>query len=320
MITVHWHKDNKMEKGDHTLLKQWRDTPNGYIWIDLQDEDKQFEMQLLSDIGCHPLAIQDVQRERHPPKVEHFKSNSLVIYRGIQSIEPGMVMELHQVSVFFSHNFVITTHANKSLEIDKTFASTHLENLICSPIKLMCHILNKVASLYIDSILEVEEALDELEEQMSIHGSDTLLMNILSYQTRLRKFRRIFAYHEKIFQSLLQETELLPSNETDIIHSIQDVYDKFERLHSLSNLYYELCGDISDGYLSMASHQLNKTMQVLTVITAIFVPLSFLAGIYGMNFDNMPELHFYYGYHFLLLGMFTLAISLYLFFRKNYWP
>ena len=72
-------------------------------------------------------------------------------------------------------------------------------------------------------------------------------------------------------------------------------------------MYYEICGDLINGYLSISSHQLNNTMKVLTVITAIFVPLTFIAGIYGMNFDNMPELHATYGYFYTLGAMLIIA-------------
>jgi magnesium transporter len=72
-------------------------------------------------------------------------------------------------------------------------------------------------------------------------------------------------------------------------------------------VHHEICGDLINGYLSISSHQLNNTMRVLTVITAIFVPLTFIAGIYGMNFDNMPELHMPYGYFYTLGGMLVIA-------------
>jgi magnesium transporter len=74
-------------------------------------------------------------------------------------------------------------------------------------------------------------------------------------------------------------------------------------------MYYEICGDLINGYLSISSHQLNNTMKVLTVITAIFVPLTFIVGVYGMNFDNMPELHWHYGYFYILGAMLVFAAA-----------
>lgn len=84
-------------------------------------------------------------------------------------------------------------------------------------------------------------------------------------------------------------------------------------------MYYEICGDLVDGYISLTSHRLNNTMKVLTIITAIFVPLSFLAGVYGMNFENMPELGMRYSYFILLGVMGSVAVGMLLLFRKLRW-
>ena len=84
-------------------------------------------------------------------------------------------------------------------------------------------------------------------------------------------------------------------------------------------MYYEICGDLIEGYISVSSHHLNNTMKVLTIITAIFVPLGFLAGLYGMNFENMPELGWKYAYFALLGVMATLAATMLLVFRRIRW-
>ena len=102
-------------------------------------------------------------------------------------------------------------------------------------------------------------------------------------------------------------------------HELNDVYEQQERAGSLTDLYYELASDLIDNYISIASHHLNQIMKVLTIITAIFVPLGFLAGIYGMNFEYMPELHTPSGYFILLGVMFSIAVTLLLLFRKKRW-
>ena len=84
-------------------------------------------------------------------------------------------------------------------------------------------------------------------------------------------------------------------------------------------MYYEICGDLVEGYISISSHELNTTMKILTIITAIFVPLSFLAGLYGMNFDNMPELHLEHGYFFALAAMASTAALLVYVFKRKKW-
>ena len=329
MITTHWLNGATLEKGDLDLLRQWQQSPTGTIWLDIFNESPDTEKQLLTELGCHPLAIQDMQRERHPPKLEHFDDNTFILYRGIKAMNGSLNIELSPIAFFINNKILITCHRHDSIGIDTIMQKKLLPTLLTTPVKLCCSIINASALNFTNTLLEFEETLTELEEKIANNGSDELLMDVTLYRTRLRKLRRVFGYHERMFHQLLAESKSIadedtqnqinPDNNSAIIHSIQDVYDKFERLLSLSNLYYDLCGDISDGYLSLASHRLNRTMQVLTVITAIFIPLGFLAGIYGMNFEVMPELHYRYAYPTLIFFMVTIAISLIIIFRRKKW-
>ena len=101
--------------------------------------------------------------------------------------------------------------------------------------------------------------------------------------------------------------------------ALNDVFDRLERLHSLSQMHYDICADMIDSYISITSHQLNVSMRILTVVTAVFVPLSFLAGIYGMNFEYIPELKFEHGYFGLIGLMATVAFSSLYWFKRKGW-
>jgi magnesium transporter len=146
------------------------------------------------------------------------------------------------------------------------------------------------------------------------------MKELVSYRSRLRKLRRIFNYHERLSSQILQNGSVhLGSGNDESYHVRRDLYDRCERLASLCNMYYEICGDLVEGYISVSSHHLNNTMKVLTIITAIFVPLGFLAGLYGMNFENMPELGWKYAYFALLGVMAALAATMLLVFRRIRW-
>jgi magnesium transporter len=130
----------------------------------------------------------------------------------------------------------------------------------------------------------------------------------------------MFNYHARAFESLRSvKADFFNATARENRHLVIDVYEKYERLLSLSTLYYELAGDLVDGYISLTNHALNNTMRVLTAITAIFVPLSFLAGVYGMNFEYMPELQ-WKGAYFVVLGiMGTVILVLLALFKKYRW-
>jgi magnesium transporter len=170
---------------------------------------------------------------------------------------------------------------------------------------------------YLQLILGLEPRLEELEEEILTQPRDEILGELSGYKTELKKLRRVFVYHQQIFSML--KTHSFASFGEDITHELNDVYEQQERAGSLTDLYYELASDLIDSYISIASHHLNQIMKVLTIITAIFVPLSFLAGIYGMNFEHMPELHSSSGYFILLGVMLGIATILLLVFRKKRW-
>jgi magnesium transporter len=124
-------------------------------------------------------------------------------------------------------------------------------------------------------------------------------------------------YQQQVFHEL--KSGNYPGVTADDEHIIIDVYEQLERAASLATLYYEIAADLADGYISVAAHRLNQIMKILTVVMSIFVPLSFLAGSYGMNFENMPELHWRSGYFILLGVMATIVVLLLSVFRRKHW-
>jgi len=212
------------------------------------------------------------------------------------------------IALFAGDRCLISCHPRHSLGITHYWENAQQENLLVSPGLLASRIMRFSVGRYLEAILAFESSLNELEDAMQEKPNDEVMRELISYQSRLRKLKRIFSYHEKLVTNLLNDIpQRLIDEDGDIEHGLQDLFERCERLHGLCTMYYEICGDLINGYLSISSHQLNNTMRVLTVITAIFVPLTFIAGIYGMNFDNMPELHTPYGYFYTLGGMLIIA-------------
>jgi|SRR5690554_19851 len=318
MITVHLLTAQTLLKGNASLITQWQ-SEGGTIWIDIENEDNATESRLLTELQCHPLAIQDAQRVSHPPKVEHFTNNSFILYRNMRSLNDDLDADMQNIAFFVGSNYLITVHKNSFSSTQEVEQHADFVRLMQTPAELMCMLLRLSANLQLERIVSFEENLSSIEELMTFQGSDSLLAEVTGYRTRLRKLKRLFDYQEKAFAQLLRDPKALPSHNKNVHHSLQDVYDKFERLVNLVSLYYDLCGDLSDAYLSLSSHQLNKTMQVLTVITAIFIPLTFIVGVYGMNFAFMPELQWQYGYYGVLLWMLAIAVGLLALFKHKKW-
>ncbi|GHE21820.1 magnesium transporter CorA family protein [Halomonas urumqiensis] len=312
--------EGQVEVGDERLIERWSEMSDCHIWIDLQGESVASERAMLEAFGCHPMAIDDAHRERHPPKIEEFDTHTLILYRGISSFDSDLNFVPQQMAFFVGERFLISLHPGTAMSIDRLLAGDGKTLLRRSPEHVALKIMYVSAGFYIDSLLEFENQLSDIEDELLEDGSDALMRRVIGYRSRLVKMRRVFSYHVGITQELTAyDYSHLPRGNDDTLHAINDVHERFDRLLTLTQMYYDICGDLVDGHISLASHQLNITMRVLTVITAIFVPLTFLAGIYGMNFQHMPELAYRYGYFVLLVMMLLIGLGLLWVFRRKKW-
>jgi len=296
--------------GNEELITRWRAEASGFIWIDLEGERPADEKSILQSLDCHQLAIEDVQRYRHPPKTETFENYTLILYRGLSEFKKDLTFKQMTIALFAGDRCLISCHQRPSRGVSYFWEHAHRENLLVSPGLLASKIMRFSVGCYLDSILEFEPFLNEMEDSMQEKPNDETMRELIAYKSRLRKLKRIFSYHERLVTNLLKDIpQRLIDEDGDIEHGLQDLFERCERLNSLCTMYFEICGDLINGYLSISSHQLNNTMKVLTVITAIFVPLTFIVGVYGMNFDNMPELHWHYGYFYILGAMAVFACA-----------
>ena len=307
--------------GGTELIEQWQNDEQTTLWLDLDNVDLVEEKALLKQLNCHPLAIEDAQRERHPPKIELFDDYIYLLYRGIVAKDDGLRFEHLQISLFIGHRILITRHPQSSLAINTLFNVSSEKYLKRGPAHMAIRLFHCSCGFYLKELFTFEAELEKIEDKFLYSGNDKMMRQITSYRSQLVKIRRTFNYHVSIGETLKayvedQDTSLIDSKES---HNVTDLRERLDRLLSLSQMYYDICGDLINGYMSVTSHQLNATMRVLTVITALFVPLTFLAGIYGMNFEYIPELKAEHGYFILLGVMFVITVVLLMLFKKKRW-
>ncbi|HEY3700207.1 MAG TPA: magnesium transporter CorA family protein [Spongiibacteraceae bacterium] len=312
--------NNRIETGGDELVRRWRQQPQGFLWLDLFPQDGPEDTPWLREFGIHPLAIQDAQRPRHPPKFEVFDDVMFVLLRGLSSESDSIDVDTIQIALFMGKNFLITRHEKLSPSINHYWDSCKkdADALPPEPHLIGWYISRYAASRYLDLMNNFEPRLWEMEEKMFRRPRDTLLNQLTANRTSLRHLSRIFNYHVRVFQGLRHHYE--DSEQTRYLnHLLNDLYEQYDRLNGLAHMFYDVTGDLIDGYLSTSSHRLNNTMRLLTVITAIFVPLNFITGLYGMNFDYMPELHSRNGFYNTVAMMVSIAVLLLVFFRHKRW-
>lgn len=312
--------NGEMHIGGAEQIKRWRESSEAFIWIDLEGESPPSESELLLSFDCHPLAIEDIQRFRHPPKVEDFDDHTLLLYRDITRFKRDLIIEQQSIALFVGQRYLISCHPRPATAISYWWEEVSRRQLLKSTGILASKIMLFSVGHCLDALLEFEPQLNELEDDMQERPNDDTMRDLITYKSRLRKLKRIFNYHERLAVNLLKEVpDDWAHEDGDVQHALQDLFERCERLHSLCTMYFEICGDLIQGYVSLSSHNLNNTMRVLTVITAIFAPLTFVVGIYGMNFMYMPELEWRYGYFYTLGFMAFIALIFGIVAYKKWW-
>ena len=308
------------QTGSDELLQAWQHGPDAVLWADFDAHEPTAEAQVMaSRFGLHPLAILDAQRDRHPPKIEAFADHVFILLKGLATPTDNFEFRTIQLSLFIGQRFLVTRHAahSPSIEMLRTEVAQNPALLTEGADALALRLCRIIVDRYTQKLLALEPRLDDIEREIVEHPDDAILAEMIGYKTDLRKFRRVLVYHVQVFAELMRNPP--PQVRSGRVHEVRDVYEHQERASSLASLYYEVSADLIEGYISVASHRLNNIIRILTIITAIFVPLTFLAGIYGMNFEYMPELKSHAGYFVLLGIMGVIALILVLLFRRNRW-
>lgn len=305
-----------LQSGGKELIAQWKNSADSILWVDLQGDADEQQIALLKDFGCHELAITDALRDRHPPKIEDFEDQLFILFRGISGSEEFLRIQHLQIALFVGDRYLVTRHKNPSISVGYWMDAPDLADAMGCSMQLAIKIIHYSNGRYLSLLLDFEERLSEIEDVLALGPSDEALKELTFYKTRLMKLKRIFDYHQNMVERFPAERL---DDGGDLSHLHQDLFERCERLYSLSSLYYEICGDLVEGNLSLFSHQMNLAMRVLTVITAVFVPLGFIAGLYGMNFEYMPELQHHSAYFFVLGFMAVLSVCLISIFKWKKW-
>lgn len=314
-----------VEQVDEFDLRDVRQIPelfqdNTMIWIDVQGLGDQAVLEQLAEMfSIHQLALADVVNVPQRPKVELYDEHLFLVMR---------MVELHgtadavweQLSLFLGRHYVLTFQEQYGDVLDP------LRNRIRTgkgPVRRQgaAYLAYAVLDAIIDGYFPVLESLgDELtnleEEALEARAKATLRKTNAARYILLTLRHVLWAQRDAINSLLRDENPLIG----DTVRTyLRDCYDHCMQISEVVESYREVVGSITNTYLSSASNRMNEIMKILTVIASIFIPLTFVAGIYGMNFEHMPELHYLYAYPLLLAGMIVLAGSMAVYFWRRGW-
>ncbi len=304
------------QTGGIELLDQWRSSQNTWIWVDLFEDDEEQEQNfLVHNFGIDKHAIAEAQRLRHPPSFLGFNTYIYLLLKPLDATSDSLDFTTLQLAMFASDRFLVTRHTKHSPYLEKLWQKLHgKEGTNETPLTIVSAMCNRIAQRYGKVLLDLEQRLDIIEDDLFERPSDKLMKELIGYNTGLRKMHRILTYYVNIFDSLRQHFDS-PQNDQHF-DDFDDIFAQIERFNSLSEMYQNVITDLVEAYISLNGHHLNQIMKVLTIVTVIFVPLTLLVGIYGMNFENMPELKSEHGYY-VLISVMVIIVSLLLYLFKR---
>jgi magnesium transporter len=303
-----------------TLLNQW-----SVIWVDVVGLSSEPMLRAIADIfHIHPLALEDIVHVHQRAKVDPFDENLLCVLRIPDSSEQQLT---EQFSLVLGKNYLVTFQERPGDCFDLIRAGIRLEQSTTRqgehPDFLAYRLIDAAIDAYFPVLEKVGDRLDDLDDRTAAADGNAAFAELHSVKRELLLLRRAVWPIRDAINELRRETTPFFTEATRMY--LRDCYDHSVQLIDLLESYRDIAGDVRDFYLSSISNRMNQVMKTLTVISTIFLPLGFIAGVYGMNFDpdvspwNMPELHWYYGYPFALGLAAAVAIGMLLNFKWRGW-
>lgn len=296
------------------------------IWVDLRGEtpaDAEEAKDVLANVfKFHKLTIEDCIETRNQPKVEAFESYLYFIVHGIRPGETDSSnFTTKELDGYLGPNYVVTFHVERFHSIKMVKQQIRSRTFVCQrgAAYLLHNILDELVDLYMPTVDDFDRAINDLEGRVFAmrKSNNAILGEIMDVRRAVARLRRISARQlEVLYRISRGEFPQIPAN---ILPFYRDVHDHLVRITDLAENYRDLVSGLFDIHFAVTANRANEVMKTLAVISAIILPLSLIAGIYGMNFENMPELKTERGYFVTLGGMGLAAIVLLIYFWRRGW-
>lgn len=286
------------------------------FWIDVTNPSEQELTELALKFHLHPNAVQDCLEPEHLPKYEEMENSVFIVtrvYDSLQTTDADTIQEVtRKISIFITEKTLITVHRTEQVllkEVEAKFISTNK----CSDIhQLLLHILNY-------SILSFDTQAEKLADEIDFYESKIFLKSKLPNLLKsLYQIKRKVSVIKRIL-TISKDTVNKVGEKFRKDATYREMRDNFILQETLYDQLSEDINNLLSLYLSISGQKTNEVIRVLTIFSVFFMPLTFIVGIYGMNFDHMPELRWEYGYLYSMLAMVLVTIIIYLWFKRKNW-
>ena len=298
----------------------------GVLWVDFIGEPPEVCQPILESFGFHPLAIDDALQETHSPKIDDWGSYVYLVlnYMHLNGADKGQwATEVDELDIFLGPNYVVTHHDLPVPAIDAVFASVQRDQrpLHEGADHLLYKIIDFVVTDYMPIVERIDEEIDEIEDQVFDRPTPRTLERLFALKRVLLSMRRILLPQREVLNKLARDDYAVIDRKDRIF--FRDIYDHLVRLHDLNETMRDLVGGALDTYLSVINNRMNEVMKTLTIITTLFMPLTFVTGYFGMNFfEPMGMMKAWTSPLAFLIMLFitlSLPVGMYIWMRRRTW-
>ncbi|MBK8820379.1 MAG: magnesium/cobalt transporter CorA [Saprospiraceae bacterium] len=323
-ITVHKYRENYLEKFViHTeeIDEVFSEKENN-IWVDIDGiHDVEKVVHICEKLDIHLLHQEDILNVFQRPKLEEEDDYTLLILKMIHPLnEVQMSSEVEQLGFVLKDNILITFQEKTGDVFDpirERFQKTG-SRIRAKNVDYLCYVLfDVVVDSYIENLIKLEEVQDKMEEEMILEISKYDLQNIQALKKVLLEHKKAIWPLKELMPKLLRSNKNWVKEENH--KYFYDLHDHVLQAHEMLDSQMEVHNGIKDLYLHRMNREINNVMKMLTIISTIFIPLTFIAGVYGMNFKNMPEIYTEYGYFITVGIMIIIGVSFFVYFRLKKW-
>jgi len=293
--------------------------PDSSLWVDMCKPTDEESFVLTHDFKFHPLAVEDVISEKSGTKIDDYDRYLFLVFNVVDYVGREEGLKISELDMFLSDRALVTVHYDEHRLFDYLYSRMERgESALARGSDYLFHaIIDAVVDNYNSTLDIFEYETDRIEDEILGNFDEETLKSIFTLGRDIVELKRIVRPQRDVVSQLSKKRFTLISDGLTAYFS--DIHDHLIRVNELADAYREIVNSSLQVYYSSISTKTNEIIKVLTLLTAIFIPPTFLVGLWGMNFDFMPELHTEYGYFVSLGVMLVIMLGMIVFFRKKKW-
>ncbi|MFC2021327.1 magnesium/cobalt transporter CorA [Chloroflexota bacterium] len=291
-------------------VKAALESGQGLLWLDITETTEEDGQFLAETFKFHQLTIEDtISPLIHPPKVDDLEDYLFIIVHGINHLAESDIVETAELGIFLGKNYIVSAHNFPLFSVQevKQMVERDARPMKRGPDFLAHTLMDTLIDNILPTIDKMSDIAEEIEEETIRSPRQTTLESILKLKRSILRVHRVMVPQREVFNRLSRREFKIISDEAQIFY--RDVYDHIVRIEDLNQGLRDRADNALATHLASVANKQNETMKVLSIVAAIFLPLSLIAGIYGMNFKYMPELEWGWGY-FAVLGFMLMVVSI----------